>query len=396
MPEESRRPLAARLRDLRRSWDGVTVTQRHVAEAIGASPALVSSWENGSAVPPEERLRQYAQFFATPKSMDPGPRLPPFGDLSTAEDERRSELIDELVRLREEALFLPDSGPRRSGALGGRFWHFPGAQPITILYTPLSDRQLGVADPDRLDEAPPVAQYARNRTHPNAVLNLRNGDVDALLELVGHVRAENPTADVRWVPNTDVTESDQLTGHVVILGSGDQLLEIPERQLRVWSLFRDAVSLPVSFRGDIRPDEEFELEFEVTTDADGVPAFDGDRRERHGPRFVRDERVEGRPRVVVNGAPVLASDVALILRMPNPLNESARLIMCSGLFARGTYGAVRAFTDANLRARNEAWVSNLSDPERFWALIRVTVAGFGKTITPDLARGSQRIHVLSS
>ncbi|MFN8078322.1 MAG: helix-turn-helix domain-containing protein, partial [Kineosporiaceae bacterium] len=65
--------LAERLRTLRTSaWPGVTVTQRQLADALGASAPLVSSWENTGTdtIPPEERLYSYAQFFATARSLD--------------------------------------------------------------------------------------------------------------------------------------------------------------------------------------------------------------------------------------------------------------------------------------------------------------------------------------
>ena len=65
--------LAQRLKDLRRSWEGVPVTQRHIGEAIGASATLVSSWESASAIPPEDRLKSYARFFATQRARGTRP-----------------------------------------------------------------------------------------------------------------------------------------------------------------------------------------------------------------------------------------------------------------------------------------------------------------------------------
>src|SRR5262245_22898833 len=133
--------LAARLRELRlQSWDGVQVTQKNVAEALGGSVALISSWEGAGAVPPEERLQRYARFFATPRSMDGGTgHLLPTEDLTAEEEARRAQLVDELVRLREEALQPPAFAAREAGALGGRFWHFPDRQPITVLGSALSE-----------------------------------------------------------------------------------------------------------------------------------------------------------------------------------------------------------------------------------------------------------------
>src|SRR5215207_1457634 len=133
-------PLGARLRKLRTAWG---VTQKHLSDALGVSGPLLSSWETGSAVPPEERLSQYARFFATRRSIaQPAPKLLPPADLTADEEKVRSELVDELVRLREEALAGSTRRTRDTGNLGGRFWYYPDGQPITILCTPLSRTQL--------------------------------------------------------------------------------------------------------------------------------------------------------------------------------------------------------------------------------------------------------------
>ena len=68
------------------------------------------------------------------------------------------------------------------------------------------------------------------------------------------------------------------------------------------------------------------------------------------------------------------------------------MTVLSGLFSRGTFGAVRAFTDANLRARNENYVYNTLDPANFWVLTEVPVFGGLTTLTPDLAGPLHRIR----
>ncbi len=90
--------LGARLRQLRTDWG---VTQSQISDALGLSGPLVSSWEKGTAVPPEGRLSGYARFFATRRSLtlDP-PGLIPAADLTGDEERVRSQLIDDLVRLR--------------------------------------------------------------------------------------------------------------------------------------------------------------------------------------------------------------------------------------------------------------------------------------------------------
>ena len=387
--------LAARLRELRGSVDGAPITQKQLADALGISPALVSSWESGAAIPPEDRLKKYARFFATGRSAEGGTaRLIPADELLPAEERRREELTNELVRLRIEALRPAEqAGTRRVGAVGGRFWYFPDGRDVTILYTPFSARQLGLAGGGRPDPAaPPVVGYA-TPTHPNRVASLRNADMDAVIELVGHIRAENPRIEVRWLAYDEVTTSDQLTGHLVILGGGDAGLiasGVGENPVR-WFVRR--LELPVQMRLPQGGDDEFDTEFVIATDDDGTPGYDGVRQEVYRPRFLRDERREGRPRVLVDGSPQLEYDVALLARQPNPLNLAARITLCSGIFSRGTYGVVRALTDARFREQNEQYLEDAfgEDLESFWILLQVPVFG-PETITPDLHRPFLRLR----
>jgi transcriptional regulator with XRE-family HTH domain len=402
--ETAPRGLNGRLRELRQAW---SVTQRQLSDALGLSGALVSSWENGTAVPPEERLNGYARFFATRRSLQTRPpKLIPAEDLTGEEERVRSELIDELVRLREEALDGPVARPRDTGALGGRFWYFPDGQPIIILCSPLSQRQLGFTVEAAEEGAlAPIAQYATNPSHPNAIRNLGNGDIDALLELVGHIRAENPTADVRWLTYDRITSADQLTGHLVVLGGGDsEQTPLPTGDTSMVALLKEQLDFPIFPRWDTpegaEPSEvhsEFGGEFVVTVDATGKPTDDPEKiaaEEVYRPRFLRDEATDDRPRLMARGAPQLFNDVAYIVRTRNPFNPSAKLTMFSGIFSRGTYGAVRAFTDATFRARNEQWIANALDPEDFWILCRVTIV-VDNTITPDLSRAANRLRMSS-
>lgn len=389
--------LGARLRDLRNSW---SLTQGQLSGALGLSGALVSSWENGSAVPPEERLNSYARFFATRRSVQQRPAtLIPSEDLNSEEEVRRGDLIEELVRLRDEALGGGQMQLRETGALGGRFWYFPDGQPITILCTPLSRVQLGYTEEaSRTGALPPAVQYATNPSHPNSVQNLGNGDIDALLELVGHIRAENPTADVRWLTYDRITSADQLTGHLVVLGSGDaDRSPLPMGDTSAVYALQAQLDFPVASRWPEGSDAEFGGEFVVTVDIEGRPTDDREKIEKeevYRPRYIRDEATDDRPWVLARGAPQLTADLAYLVRARNPLNPGAKITMISGMFSRGTYGGVRAFTDATFRARNEQWLASALDPEDFWILFRVAVLA-DRTITPDLSRASIRLRMSS-
>jgi transcriptional regulator with XRE-family HTH domain len=388
--------LGARLRQLRLDWG---VTQTRLSDALGLSGALVSAWENGAAVPPEERLNGYARFFATRRSLDQRPpALIPGEDLTADEERVRGSLIDELVRFREEALDGPVARARDTGALGGRFWYFPDGQSITILCTPLSPLQLGSSsdapDPEVTGSLAPVAQYSLNPTHPNAVRNLGNGDIDALLELVGHIRAENPTADVRWLTYDRIASVDQLTGHLVVLGGGDLMNKVFDGKTSTVKDLMDGLEIPVRTRFPEGGDDEFDGEFVLEVDGGGEPMFGGEKEAVYRPRFLRDESDPERPRLWSRGAPQLTADLALIIRKPNPLNLTAKVTILSGIFSRGTYGAVRAFTDATFRARNEQWLNGGAlKPDDFWLLVQTSVIAGVNTVTPDLSRASQRLRV---
>ena len=380
-----RAELAERLRDLRTSSDLGSLTQRQLAEALGASTPLISSWEGAAAIPPDHRLRAYGRFFATRRSVTDGSaRLLGEEELVGDEIAAMEKLLEELFQLRDSALKEPESAPLQRGALGGRFWHFPDGNRIVIVCTPLSNEQLGwLSDGSLKENAPPISAFARP-IHPNYIGSLRNGDMDACIELVAHIRAENPAADVRWT-TFDRLISDDFTGHVILLGPGK--FSPQKRGTTGWFIRR--LELPVHLRLPSGGNEEFDSEFVVNTDPDGEPSYGGTNEEVYRPRFFRTESAPDRSRVTVDGVPQLEHDVALLVRKVNPLNLSARITICAGVFRRGTYGAVRAFTDPALRSRNEQYITrNFANAEDFWLLLQVPVFTDGQTVTPDLERAS--------
>ncbi len=444
--------LALRLRDLRTQWPGTVVTQRQLAEALGVSVPLISSWESttASALPSENWLQAYARFFATPRSVEADkPRLLELRELTAEEERARRELIDELVELREAAL-RPSGTRQQTGALGGRFYYFADGQPVRIISSRLSpyevqpsppsaellesarrlralvgdDAPVGVDEAlteleryvsaaptlqqlvdmgwsrrEAIDEADWTrlargfagggVQYA-NPWHPNAIHSLWNGDMDAVIELQGHIRAENPGTDVRWLLDAEVQPDDLTAGHVVILGSGTTFLSDAGGPLEY---LRRRLDLPV--RPVFSPDDvEYGGQFIVSLDDEGRPSLSGRRFEMHAPRFLEKEGV----RVSEHGEPLLEYDVALLWRTANPLNTSATVTVCTGIFSRGTYGAARALTDAHLRGRNEKYLAEHLDLTDFWMLMHIPVfsgpAG-ALTVTPDLSRPFHRLRTSS-
>ncbi|MBO0883192.1 MAG: helix-turn-helix transcriptional regulator, partial [Mycobacterium sp.] len=199
--------LAARLRELRQKrWPGIRLTQAALARALGddepLAAATVSSWESHVApkMPPPERLLAYARFFATRRSVEgrERPRLVPMDKLSNEEVKAYKELETELLTLRDAAGV---SALRRGQADPG-FWEFSDPGPVDIVCAQLPAEEAGrQADP----------------ALPNLTELRSLADLDSLIQLYGHIRAENPATPVYFGASAKVVPDD-LTGHVVLLG----------------------------------------------------------------------------------------------------------------------------------------------------------------------------------
>lgn len=328
--------LAQRLKQLRQGRS--RLTQKKLAAAFSAEEQLaaptVSSWESTMTpkLPPPHRLEAYARFFATPRSVEGEPRLLRVDELTSDEKRAYEKLVAELGRLRgsvsgesvaEESTF-------------NRSWHFPDAGGVTLVCAPLPDDQIGpFGDP----------------SNPNYTVLQTYADIDALMELHGHIRAENPTATVHFKTPSDVLP-DELTGHLILLG-GVAWNEITGR-------LSEMAQLPVR----------------QVTDA-GLDS---------GDIFIADVEGEERqfwPHWVDEDQKVLAEDVGLLARVPNPLNAGTTLTICNGIHSRGVYGAVRTLTDAALRGGNEHFIAtNFGDAKSFAILMSVKVIK-NNAMTPD-------------
>ncbi len=348
--ENPQRILARRLRSLRHGhWSGVRLTQEMLGRALGGlSVPLISSWESERKphIPPVSRLEAYATFFATERSIRGGePRLLDIHELTPDELRRRDDLRRELLKLRAAALRGADPGedaPAPVSAVGGP-WHFPDGKPITLVCAELpADTVAGLPynDPDDPGFAE-LYSYA---------------DLDALLELHGHIRAANPGSRVTYQAAQRLT-ADDYTSHLVLLGGVD------------WNEVTDDVlhrlDLPVQQVGD--------------WDGDKGPYFEvnDDRRERHYPLLSGRSLIE---------------DVALFSRGPNPFNRKRTISICNGMHSRGTYGVVRALTDERFRDRNAEYLANRFSGEESYALLTRVAVVNGVVLTPDWTKEESRLH----
>jgi hypothetical protein len=331
--------LALQLRFLRiEHWPDGKLTQSALAGALGQqvslSSATVASWESRTApkLPPRERVAAYAQFFATRRSLGPPPTLVPLDNFTPEEQAAYQELLKRLLGL--HAVARGGAAPE-TPTVARRSWHFADSGPVTLVCAKLPEA-----------EAPALADPG----NPNYTQLAGFGDLDAMVELHGHLRAENTGMGVFYKGAPDV-KADDLSGHVVIIG-GIAWNDVMRRLI-------DLSRLPV------RQEEEPGLKTGdiFLTHADEVP-------QKYLPQW--------------SPAHTLMEDVGLLVRMPNPLNSNRTITMCNGIHSRGVLGAVRTLTDARLRESNEQYIARNFPETQFGILMRVQVIE-GETLTPDLS-----------
>jgi hypothetical protein len=360
--------LARRLRALREGhWPGRKVNQAQLAAALGSdgrrpvSVPLVSSWESRTnpAVPPESRIQDIARFFASPRSFDgqTGRLLSP-DELTAQEQATEETLLAELTRLRAEALdaremtrhpaTAPDVTQQTTQPFGPGPYRFRVGERIIIV--------CGQLPSEMLHEMP----YT-DPLDPDYIESYRYSDLDALIELFGHLRSANPDSRVEFRA-ADQLSRDDYTGHLVSLGGVDwnaatssvlERLQLPMLQVNEWK-------------------KEGGAYFEVTED-------DG-------------RKVAHRPRLEVSGGrKILREDVALFASAVNPYNQKRFVTICNGMYGRGVYGAVRALTDERFRDRNMEYIqAHFASSEAFCILTRVTVEN-AVTLTPDWTKPETRL-----
>ena len=334
--------LARRLRSLRESHEA-GLTQSALARALSndtrVAVATISSWESLTSpkLPPAERLRAYALFFCTEKSVEEAPHLVDERLLSAEERNRFEKLLSELTDLRDAARRQSSVDmPVHSSSYTWDFDHGP----VTVI-CPEAPKELlpSLADPE----------------DPNYTRMYRYADVDALIELWGHLRASNPELEITHRLSSEV-QADDLSGHLVLLG-GTGWNPVTKRLLRTLQ------ELPIAQRevADLHTGEIFQ-----TSGPDGTE--------------FRPEMEDGE----------LVEDVGLLARVPNPFNHNRTLSICNGIHSRGVLGAVRSLTDVRVRERNEAFLSKRFPEGRFAVLMRVPVLN-GEAVSPDLEIADNRL-----
>jgi transcriptional regulator with XRE-family HTH domain len=347
-PSIPARRLAERLRDLREQQH---LTQKQLAKVLGGSGALsdatVSLWEKPGSdrLPPPPRLAAYAQLFCASRSFTSGTlRLLRDDELTEQERERRTELYDELLALRERAQStgtadvateLPTVGQHNS------IWHFPDSLAVSIVCS----------------DAPEPPRYA-NQSDLNYSRYARYADLDALIEVFGQIKAGNAARMIRILP-TESLRHDFALNHLVLIGGAAS-------GTAQW--FAQDIPLPVP-----EPIPDTGTHVFICRVGEETRKF----------MSLRD-----------NGA--LTQDVGLIARGPHPIIPGGTVTLLSGITSRGVHGAALCFIDSHLRETNERYLEDaFGNTDSFCILMNVPVQN-DAALPPNLWRDNTRLYEWSA
>jgi transcriptional regulator with XRE-family HTH domain len=346
-PTPAEAQLALRLRQLR---EDTGLTQAQLAtlfsteSKVGA--ASISSWENmrTPASPPQSRLEPYARLIAAihrPGSQD---RLLSRSDLTEDEEKDYLRIRGDVERLWEAARGYQEQ--EASAAATYRSWFFDDDGPVAIICPAVPEEARG----------PLAVPQDPNYTHLHAY-----ADLDALIELFGHIRAENDSLfPVSFKLPADV-RADDLSGHLVLLG-GVAWNDLTRH------LLRTLTRLPVR-----------QIEVAEVATGEIFAVGRGEDEQRFVPEWGPDDPAE------------LVEDVGLLARVRNPYNSNRTLTLCNGIHSRGVLGAVRALTDARVRDVNESYLAERFGSDEYAILMRVPVYQ-GEALSPDLRNPDSRLY----
>ncbi|MGH3254272.1 MAG: helix-turn-helix domain-containing protein [Streptosporangiaceae bacterium] len=341
-PSIPARRLAERLRDLREREYG-QFTQKQLARALGGadplSIATISQWEKpGSGrLPPPQRLEAYARLFCTGRSFTSGaPRLLRESELTEQERERQAELYAELLSLRELAVKTQAS---TSSEPGSSIWHFPDGKAVSIICSDAPARP-PYADPGHLN----YSRYARY------------ADLDALVEVFGQLRSENPASVIRILGREELV-GDFALNYLVSIGGAAAGGVAP--------YFAPDLPLP---KAEEIPDTDTHL-FRCNV-GDEV-------RELTSTRDARG---------------TLVQDVGIIARGPHLVVQERTVTVLSGITSRGVHGAALCFIDSRVRDANEQYLKDtFRNTDAFCIAMKIPVIN-NVALPPNLWREDVRLY----
>ena len=350
--------LADRLRDLRKEHK---LTQQQLADILSASKPVgvttISSWENASSnqPPPLKRLEVYARLFCTNRPFASGsPRLLRDDELTEEEGQKEAELFTELRALRERVQSL-DSVPA-TNKQPSLVWHFKDENRINIFCSGVEQEERPrYADPSHLNYTP-YASFA---------------DLNALVDVYGEVRAENPSSEVN-ILLPEKLDNKTVLSHLVFIGGAAVAKAEADQD-------KNAAGQDV---------KRFVPNIPLPT-AEAIPGTN-----TH--RFICNVDGEARGFASSRERGALIEDIGLIARGPHPNIPDRTVTMLSGITSRGVHGAALCFIDPILRESNEIFLkSAFGNTKAFCILMRVPVED-NVAMPPNLSDNTNRLYEWSA
>jgi transcriptional regulator with XRE-family HTH domain len=346
------RRLAERLRDLREREFG-PLTQKQLAKALGGSASLsiatISLWEkpDSDRLPPVHRLAAYARLFCTGRSFASGaPGLLRDDELTGQERAREIELYEELLDLRERVLSTDAaaaSPQQPSAGYSNSLWRFPDDSAISIV----------CSDAPRADRP----AYA-DQGHLNYSRYARHADLDALIEVHGQVKADNPGSWIR-ILSPKLVAHDFALDHLVIIGRA------AVDDVAPW--FAQGAPLPEVHESGGTHIFTYEVQGKV-------PEF----------KSTRDD----------NGN--LTYDIGFIAQAPHKIVPGRTVIVLGGITSRGVHGAALAFTDPHVKDANLQYLTDaFGGANTFVILMRVPIRN-DAALPPNLLDDDVRLYEWSN
>jgi transcriptional regulator with XRE-family HTH domain len=362
-PSIPARRLAERLRDLReREYKQLTqkpspLTQKQLAKVLGGAETLsiatVSLWEKpgSNRLPPPPRLATYARLFCTSRSFEAGPpRLLRDDELTEHEQQREAELYAELLALRERAQSTGPAAPpareQRAPERRSSLWSVPDGHAVSIVCSdaPAADRP-SYADPSHLN----YSRYARY------------ADLDALVEVYGQVKADNPGASIIRLLSPHELARDFALNYLIVVGGAAVYNVAP--------YFAQDIPLP-----QVEPIPGTDTHVFKCRVGDEVREFTS----------TRDD----------DGA--LVEDIGLIARGLHASVPGRTVTMLSGITSRGVHGAALGFINRDVRDENEEYLRDtFRNANEFCIVMRVSVIQ-NAALPSNLSRDDVRLYEWSS
>ena len=345
-PSIPARRLGERLRDLRESRH---LTQKQLARILGGSETLsiatISLWEKPGSdrLPPAPRLEAYSRLFCTSRSFASDRlRLLRSNELTEQERERATELYDELIALRERA--QSTSAPAPAGRQRSALWHL--ADPIAV----------SIVCSDAVD--PPSYAQASNLNYSRYA---RYADLDALVEVYGRVKADNPDRMIRILPTARLAQDFALNHLIIIGGAASDAASLFAQNIPLPTPEEIPGTDPVTHLFKCTVGEETRM-FKSTLDDEGT----------------------------------LVQDVGLIARSLHPIIPGGTVTLLSGITSRGVHGAALCFIDSHLRDTNERYLENaFGNVESFCILMNIPVQN-DVALPPNLWRENTCLYEWSA